>query len=81
MPDLGGLGRFLILIGGVIAVLGMLLAVMSKVPGMGDGLGWLGKLPGDIYIKRDNFTFYFPLATSLVISVVLSLLFYLLSRR
>ena len=81
MPDLGGLGRFLILIGGVIAVLGAILAVMSKVPGMGDGFGWLGKLPGDIYIKRDNFTFYFPLATSLIISVVLSLLFYLLSRR
>lgn len=81
MPDLGGLGRLLVLLGGVIAVVGVLLAVVSKLPGVGDGLGWLGKLPGDIYIKRDNFTFYFPLATSALISVVLSLLFYLLSRR
>lgn len=81
MPDLGGLGRFLILIGGVIVVVGVLLAVASKLPGLGAGLGWLGKLPGDIYIKRDNFTFYFPLATSILISVVLSLVFYLLSRR
>ena len=81
MPDLGALGRVLIFIGGAIAVVGVLLAVASKLPGLGDGLGWLGKLPGDIYIKRDNFTFYFPLATSILISVVVSLLFYLLSRR
>lgn len=81
MPDLGGLGRLLVLIGGVIVGVGVLLAVVSKLPGVGDGLGWLGKLPGDIYIKRDNFTFYFPLATSALISVVLSLVFYLLSRR
>ncbi len=81
MPELGGLARVLILIGGVIAVIGVLLAVLSKVPGLGDGLGWLGKLPGDIYIKRDNVTFYFPIATSVLISVVVSLLFYLLTRR
>lgn len=81
MPDLGGLGRILILIGGSIVVVGLLLALASKLPGLGDGLGWLGKLPGDIYIKRDNFTFYFPLATSVLISLVVSLLFYLLSRR
>ncbi len=81
MPDLGGLGRILILIGGSIVVVGLLLALASKLPGLDDGLGWLGKLPGDIYIKRDNFTFYFPLATSVLISVVVSLLFYLLSRR
>lgn len=81
MPDLGGLGRTLILIGGVIVAVGVLLAWASKLPGSGAGLGWLGKLPGDIYIKRDNFTFYFPLATSVVISVVVSLLLYLLSRR
>ncbi len=39
-----------------------------------------GKLPGDIYIKRDNFSFYFPITTSILISVVLSVLFYLFSR-
>jgi uncharacterized protein HemY len=41
--------------------------------------GWMGKLPGDILIKRNNFSFFFPLGTSIVLSVVLSLVFYLLS--
>ena len=77
MPDLGGVGRVLVLIGGSILVVGLLLALLSKLPGLGE----LGKLPGDIYIKRDNFSFYFPLATSVLISVVVSLLLYLLSRR
>lgn len=81
MPDLGGFARLLILIGGAIAVVGVLLALLSRLPGLGDGFGWLGRLPGDIFIKRDNFTFYFPLATSVLISVIVSLLFYLLSRR
>ncbi|MCX5714738.1 MAG: DUF2905 domain-containing protein [Candidatus Omnitrophica bacterium] len=41
----------------------------------------LGRLPGDVYIQRKNFTFYFPLATSIIISIILSLLFWLWSRR
>ena len=45
------------------------------------GLGSIGKLPGDILIKRDNFTFYFPLTTSILFSVVLSLLAWLLFRK
>lgn len=81
MPDLGGLGKFLILVGAVIVLLGAALIVLPKAVGSGGWLGWLGRLPGDIYIRRDNFTFYFPLATSLLISVVLSLLFLLISRR
>ena len=81
MPDLSGLGKLLILLGAVLAVLGVLLTVLPKVPGAGEGLGWLGRLPGDIYVKRENFTFYFPLATSILLSIVLSVLFYLLSRR
>ncbi len=81
MPDFSGLGRFLILVGAVIVVLGLLLTLLPRLSGLSEGFGWLGRLPGDIYIKRDNFTFYFPLATSLLISVVLSLLLYLFSRR
>ena len=42
--------------------------------------GWLGKLPGDIIVKRENFTFYFPLATCILISIVLSLLFWLFRK-
>lgn len=80
MPDWSGVGKTFILAGGILAFLGALLTLLGKFPGL-SGLGWLGKLPGDILIKRDHFTFYFPLATSVLISVVVSLLLYLLSKR
>lgn len=64
------LGRSLILIGIGIAVIGVLLSIADKLP----GLTWLGKLPGDISIKRDQVSLYFPIATSLLVSIVLSLL-------
>ena len=69
-----GIGKTLILIGLFIVLIGLLLTFFEKLP-----FG-LGKLPGDIYIKRDNFVFYFPLATSIIISVVLSLIFILISK-
>lgn len=69
-----GLGKALIIIGVVMAVIGLLVAYGPKIP-------FLGKLPGDIYIKRDNFVFYFPLATSIIISIILSLVIYLFTRR
>jgi hypothetical protein len=81
MPDWSWLGKVLIVMGLGLALMGALLSLLGKLPGSGNGLGWFGKLPGDILIKRDHFTFYFPLATSLLISVVLSLLLYFLSRR
>ena len=68
------LGRMLIVIGGVLLVVGVLMVVAERVPG-------LGRLPGDIYVRRGNWTFYFPIATSIVVSVVLTLIMYLLSRR
>lgn len=61
-------GKVLLLMGFVLLILGLLLTFFEKLP-----LG-LGRLPGDIVIKRDNFTFYFPLGTSIILSVVLSLL-------
>ena len=67
------LGKTLILLGGVLVVVGALLILGGKLP-------WLGRLPGDIVIQRDNFTFYFPLATSILLGVVLSLLFMLFRR-
>lgn len=70
---MGDIGRGLILLGVVLVVVGLVLTVAGKVP-------WLGRLPGDIYYKRDSFSFYFPLTTSLLISVVLTLLFYLFRR-
>ncbi len=66
---MGDIGRLLILVGLVLTAVGGLLVLAGKLP-------WLGKLPGDIYYKGDHVTFYFPLVTCLLISVVLSLLFY-----
>jgi len=62
------LGKWLIFVGVFFIVLGLILLLFQKLP-----FG-LGKLPGDIFIKRDNFTFYFPLATSLLISLLLTLI-------
>lgn len=66
--------RLLILLGCVLIFAGSLLLLLGKIPG-------LGRLPGDIIIKKENFTFYFPLATSILLSIILSLLFYFLNRR
>jgi Protein of unknown function (DUF2905) len=67
------LGKVLILFGVVLVAIGMVLSVAGRIP-------WLGRLPGDIVIRRDNFTFVFPLATCLIVSVALSLLLYLFRR-
>jgi uncharacterized protein HemY len=67
------LGKVLIIIGLVIAGIGILLVLSPKVP-------WIGKLPGDILVKKDNFRFYFPLTTCIIISLVLTLLFYLFRK-
>jgi len=77
MPEWSTFGKILIGIGLGIVVLGVLFVVVDRIPGLGNLFSWLGKLPGDISIKRDNFSFYFPIATSIVLSILLSLLFYL----
>ncbi|MCG0238502.1 MAG: DUF2905 domain-containing protein [Firmicutes bacterium] len=66
-------GRMLMLMGGIIFALGLLMTLAERVPGV-------GRLPGDILIQRGNFTFYFPIMTSLLLSVVLSLFFWVISR-
>jgi len=68
------LGRLLILLGALAIVAGIVLLVGPRVP-------WLGRLPGDIVYRRGPVTFYFPLATSLVVSVVLSILLAIFWRR
>jgi membrane protein implicated in regulation of membrane protease activity len=68
------LGRSLIVVGVLIALVGAILMLAGRVP-------WLGRLPGDIYIQRGNWSFYFPVVTSLVVSVLLTLLFWLFGRR
>jgi len=68
-----GIGKSLIVAGLIIAALGAVLSFSDRFP-------WLGRLPGDIFIKKGNFTFYFPLATCIVISVILSLIFLLFRK-
>jgi hypothetical protein len=70
---LGSLGKLLILLGVFIILMGLLLMAGDKIP-------WIGKLPGDILIKKEKFTFYFPLTTSILISIVLTLLFTLFRK-
>ena len=73
MIPVSGLGKILIVTGLVIAGIGVLLVLTPKVP-------WLGKLPGDLLIKKDNFRFYFPVTTCVIISIILTFLFYLFRK-
>jgi len=79
MAEWASIGKLFIVIGVVIAVAGVLLLLADRAPWAGSLFGWFGKLPGDISVKRDNFSFFFPLGTSLLLSVVLSLLFYVVT--
>ncbi len=81
MPEFGVLGKMLIFMGLGIVAIGIILSLIGKLPSEGSGLGWLGKLPGDFLVKRDNFTLYFPLSTSIIISIVGSIVLYLFMRR
>jgi hypothetical protein len=78
---MSGMGKALMLIGIILLVLGGVFLALGKWSNSEGGLGWLGRLPGDFIIKRDHVTFYFPLATSIIVSVVGSVIFYLFFRR
>jgi hypothetical protein len=78
MPEVSGIGKLLVVLGIALVVVGGLLMLLGKLPG-GSGFGWIGKLPGDLLLKRDNVTFYFPLVTSILISIALSVILYLAS--
>ncbi|RMD92455.1 MAG: DUF2905 domain-containing protein [Calditrichaeota bacterium] len=74
MLDLDPLGKILIVLGLFLLLLGLFFIFIKQIP-------FLGKLPGDIIIQRKNFTFYFPLTTSILISILLSLIFYFLGKK
>ncbi len=74
MADLAGLGKLLLIGGLALAGVGLLLVLAGRIP-------LLGRLPGDVLIQRGNFTFYFPLVTSLLLSVLLTVVLNLLARR
>ena len=67
-------GKLLMVCGLLIAGVGALVVLAGRLP-------WIGRLPGDIYVQRGHFTFYFPLATSILVSVVLTLIFWFTGRR
>lgn len=67
------IGKLLMILGGTILVIGVLFYFFDKIP-------LLGKLPGDILIKKKNFTFYFPLATSILLSLFISLILFLVYK-
>jgi hypothetical protein len=62
------LGKMLVILGVVLVVVGLGFMFADKIP-------YIGRLPGDIYIKREKFSFYFPLATCIIISIILTILF------
>ena len=70
--EMAGIGRLLIVLGVVLLFIGALLLVGGRIP-------WLGRLPGDIHVKRENFEFHFPLTTSLLLSLVLTGILWLIA--
>ncbi len=73
-PELQPLGRVFILLGLILISIGLFFILSPKVP-------WLGRLPGDILIRRGNSTFYFPLTTSILASLLLSLIMWILGKQ
>jgi uncharacterized protein HemY len=66
-------GKILIFFGAILIFLGLIFSFAGKIP-------YFGKLPGDVYIKKENFTFYFPITTCILVSIILSVIFYLIFR-
>jgi len=74
MFDMNHLGKTLIIFGAVLLVAGAVVMLGGKIQ-------WFGRLPGDICIQKKNFTFFFPITTSILISVIISLILLILRKR
>jgi hypothetical protein len=68
------------LMGKMLIVMGIFLVLLGIIMTAGPKISWIGRLPGDIIIKKDHFSFYFPLTSCIIVSIILTLLFYLLRR-
>jgi hypothetical protein len=68
------IGRFLVITGMIVAAIGGLFLLSGRIP-------WIGRLPGDLFIQRKNFTFYFPIATSILLSIIISLILWFAGRK
>lgn len=71
--SISSLGKVLIIVGIVIVIIGIIFSFSGKIP-------FVGKMPGDILIRKGNFTFYFPIVTSIVLSILLTLIFWLINK-
>ena len=74
MTDLSSMGRMVLIVGLVVVAIGALMLLAGRLP-------FLGRLPGDIAVQRGSWSFYFPLATSIVLSLVLTVVLNLFARR
>ncbi|MBI5183422.1 MAG: DUF2905 domain-containing protein [Nitrospinae bacterium] len=74
MSELSSFGKVLVLLGVILVIVGSIFLFAEKLP-------WVGKLPGDIYIRRKNFIFYFPITTSIIISTILSFILLFFSKK
>jgi len=74
LGEFGSFGKILMILGAAIFLIGGFMLLAGKIP-------FIGRLPGDIYIRRENFTFYFPLVTGIVLSIVLTIVLNLFFRR
>lgn len=74
MDGIQHIGKFFIIAGVALVVIGGILMLSGKIP-------WLGRLPGDIVIQKKNFTFYFPLATGVLLSILLTIIFWIIGRK
>lgn len=74
MPDFTNLGKVLIILGIVISAIGVLLVLSGKIP-------WIGKLPGDFFWRGKNVSFYFPVTTSILFSILLTVILWFINRR
>jgi hypothetical protein len=70
------MGKLLLIVGIVIALLGLVFMLVGKF-----NISWLGHLPGDFSFKGKNFSFYFPLTTSLLVSIILSVIIWIITRK
>ncbi|HEX3048800.1 MAG TPA: DUF2905 domain-containing protein [Bacillota bacterium] len=74
MGEFSSLGKLLMIFGAIMLIAGALIWLGGKIPG-------IGRLPGDIFIKKGSFSFYFPIVTCIIISIILSLIFSLFGRK
>ncbi|HLT80979.1 MAG TPA: DUF2905 domain-containing protein [Cyclobacteriaceae bacterium] len=68
-----GIGKILMIVGGVLLIAGLIFHYSEK-------LSWFGRLPGDILVERENFRLYIPITTSILISILLTLILYIVNR-